>query len=151
MSITPANLATTATVNPTRTLPAPMSAESSPASNSTDLARLRELLHNTVAGSVNVGAPASAELGPVVADGAARSLGDSILEGILSFRGNYQNSVDTINTRVLKLAGNETAGLNSFSEIMSLQLDVSKWSMSVMGVDNASKSGTNTIKELSRG
>jgi hypothetical protein len=35
--------------------------------------------------------------------------------------------------------------------MMSLQIDVSKWTMSVMGVDNASKSATNTIKELSRG
>ena len=45
----------------------------------------------------------------------------------------------------------ESAGLTNFSEILALQIDVSKWSMSVMGVDNASKAGSNTIKELSHG
>jgi hypothetical protein len=70
---------------------------------------------------------------------------------MMSFRSEYQESVKSINHRLEGVSRNEMAGLNNFSEILSLQVDIGKWSMSVMGVDNATKAGTNTIKELSRG
>ena len=40
---------------------------------------------------------------------------------------------------------------NDFADTVALQLEVARWSMSVMGIDNSSKAGTNTIKELSKG
>jgi hypothetical protein len=130
---------------------APAAAEASTAFNHTDLDRLRSLLQQTASQTANPGQ--TLPTSEVIAEAATapRSFGDSILDGIMRFRGEYQKSVESINTRVSQLSENETAGLNNFSEILSLQVDVSKWSMSVMGVDNASKAGTNTIKELSRG
>lgn len=119
-----------------------------PALEATDLERLRSLLQQTASQTVN---PTATPPAPEVAGERTRSLGDSILEGMMRFREGYHDQVRSINQRIEGVAQNEMAGLNDFSQIMSLQIDVSKWSMAVMGVDNASKAGTNTIKELSRG
>jgi hypothetical protein len=116
--------------------------------NDSDLARLRELIQSTASQTANPGgAPPVAD----AAEGVAPSFGDSILAGMMRFGNNYQSSMRAIETRLQEVVANESAGLSSFSEILALQVDVSKWSMSVMGVDNASKAGANTIKELSRG
>ncbi len=141
-------------------LPLPISAAVTPAAAveaipslpSTDLDRLRSLLQQTASQTAKPGAslpPPEAITG--VATEGTRSFGDSILEGVMRFRTSYQDSVQSINHRLEAVSQNEMSGLNNFSEILSLQVDVSKWSMSVMGVDNASKAGTNTVKELSRG
>lgn len=141
-------------------LPLPISAtvapaaavEALPALSSTDLDRLRLLLQHTASQTANPGANLPIpEAVARVAPEATRSFGDSILEGVMRFRTGYQDSVSSINQRLEAVSQNERAGLNNFAEILSLQVDVSKWSMSVMGVDNASKAGTNTVKELSRG
>jgi len=123
-----------------------------PALEATDLERLRSLLQHTAAQTANPnpGLPATGAV-PEVTVGGTRSFGDSILQGMMSFRSEYQESVKSINHRLEGVSRNEMAGLNNFSEILSLQVDIGKWSMSVMGVDNATKAGTNTIKELSRG
>jgi hypothetical protein len=116
--------------------------------NESDLARLRELIQATAAQTANpAGVPAPA--GAV--DGVVPSLGESILSGMMRFGSSYQDSMRAIETRLEGVVAKESSGLSNFSEILSLQVDVSKWSMSVMGVDNASKAGANTIKELSRG
>jgi len=120
----------------------------------TDLDRLRTLIQSTASQTANpLGVPplvdASLASGPTPATG--RSLGDSILESVFRFGNNYQNSMHSIETRLQDVVRTEGSGLTNFSEILALQVDVSKWSMSVMGVDNASKAGSNTIKELSRG
>jgi hypothetical protein len=116
--------------------------------NDSDLARLRELIQSTAAQTANPGGvPAT---GGAV-EGTAASLGDSILAGMMRFGSNYQQSMRAIETRLEGVVAKESSGLSNFSEILALQVDVSKWSMSVMGVDNASKAGANTIKELSRG
>ncbi len=119
--------------------------------NPGDLDRLRELIQSTASQTVNPNSilPPSAtnEAGSVQ----GRSLGDSILEGVLRFGNNYENSMHSIESRLQDVVKTEGTGLTNFSEILALQIDVSKWSMSVMGVDNASKAGSNTIKELSRG
>jgi hypothetical protein len=131
--------------------PAPLEALAT--SSATDLDRLRSLIQSAASQTANpigTAAPLEAATGTVPA-AATRSFGDSILDGMLKFRSNYQNSIDSINTQVNTLATNEAAGLNDFAEIMALQINVSKWSMSVQGVDNASKAGANTVKELSRG
>lgn len=123
-----------------------------PALEATDLDRLRSLLQQTAAQTANPnpGVPAPEAVTEVAGEG-TRTFGDSILQGMMSFRSGYQESVQSINHRLKGISGNEMAGLNNFSEILSLQMDIGKWSMSVMGVDNATKAGTNTIKELSRG
>ena len=140
--------------------PLPISATVTPAAAveaisslpSTDLDRLRSLLQQTASQTANPRAnlPVPEAVAGVATEG-TRSFGDSILEGVMRFRTGYQNSVNSINHRLEAVSQNEMSGLNNFSEILSLQVDVSKWSMSVMGVDNASKAGTNTVKELSRG
>lgn len=121
--------------------------------NPSDLDRLRELLQSTASQTVNsggIGAVATPDSVTGV-NGATRSFGDSILESVMRFGSNYQNSMKTIETRLQDVVRNDSNGLTNFSDLIALQIDVSKWSMSVMGVDNAAKAGSNTIKELSRG
>jgi hypothetical protein len=148
MSAVPVSLA----VPVPTTAVAPVAPAAIPALEATDLERLRSLLQQTAAQTANPnsGLPAPGAVTEVAAEG-ARSFGDSILQGMMSFRSEYQDSVKSINQRLVGVSQNEMAGLNNFSEILSLQVDIGKWSMSVMGVDNATKAGTNTIKELSRG
>ena len=130
----------------------PVTPAAIPALEATDLDRLRSLLQQTAAQTANPnpGVPAPEAVTEVAGEGTG-TFGDSILQGLMSFRSGYQESVQSINHRLKGISGNEMAGLNNFSEILSLQMDIGKWSMSVMGVDNATKAGTNTIKELSRG
>lgn len=133
-------------------LPAPAAIDraAAPAFNPSDLDRLRELIQATASQTANPAGPAPLAAGatPPVA---SRSLGDSILDGVLSFSRNYQHSMQAIETRLQEVVNTDASGLTNLSDIVALQIDVSKWSMSVMGVDNASKAGSNTIKELSRG
>lgn len=121
--------------------------------NPSDLERLRELLQATASQTANPQGvfPPTALDGTAAVSATTRSFGDSILEGVMRFGSNYQNSVKSIEGRLQEVVRNDSAGLTNFSELLALQVDVSKWSMSVMGVDNASKAGANTIKELSRG
>ena len=119
--------------------------------SSQDLERLRGLVSEVssqmqtepLSGGGNVGE---------VTDSAFRSPGDAILDGIFQLKQGYNQSLESIETRLGHLAeGNPMAIGNDFSDTIALQLDVARWSMSVMGVDNSSKAGTNTIKELSKG
>lgn len=81
-----------------------------------------------------------------------RTLGDSILEGVSKFNSGYNDSLNGITAKIDEISRADPLQLgNNFGEIMSLQIEVARWTMSVMGVDNASKAGTNTIKELSKG
>lgn len=133
---------------------APAAVETAASFNPTDLDRLRELIQSTAAQTANPTGTATAidgALGETAVQGASRSFGDSILEGVMRFGSNYQNSMRSIETRLQDVVRSDSTGLTNFSEILALQVDVSKWSMSVMGVDNAAKAGSNTIKELSRG
>jgi hypothetical protein len=121
--------------------------------NPSDLERLRNLIQATAAQTANpqglsvTAANAAGGVTPV--QGA--SFGDSILQGLLRFGEGYQSSMKSIEGRLQEVARADPTSLANFADIMALQIDVSKWSMSVMGVDNASKAGSNTIKELSRG
>jgi hypothetical protein len=117
--------------------------------DSGDLDRLRSLLQSAASQTANPQGvtPTSVPSG-VEPTG---SLGDSILSGVLRFGSNYQSSIQSIETRLQDIVKQDSTGLTNFSDILALQVDVAKWSMSVMGVDNASKAGSNTIKELSRG
>jgi hypothetical protein len=127
----------------------PRAAELPSSFNPTDLDRLRALIQSTAAQTANpLGATGTAD---AVATIEGRSFGDSILTGMLRFSEGYQSSMRSIETRLEDIVRTDSAGLTNFPEILALQIDVSKWSMSVMGVDNASKAGSNTIKELSRG
>lgn len=116
-----------------------------------------EYLKQLVASTAPIApAPAQAPEAPgavgAVQDTNFTTLGDSILEGISSFNTSYHDGLTSINARLENIA--ETGPLKlgtDFGEILALQVEVARWSMSVMGVDNASKAGTNTIKELSRG
>lgn len=141
-------------VAPTIPLPAAVTSPVEAAAfNPSDLDRLRELLQSTASQTVNpggIGGVATPESVTGV-NGANRSFGDSILESVMRFGSNYQNSMKTIETRLQDVVRNDSNGLTNFSDLIALQIDVSKWSMSVMGVDNAAKAGSNTIKELSRG
>jgi hypothetical protein len=121
--------------------------------NPTDLEKLRALIQSAAAQTANpVGVtPIEGALLDGATNVTTRSLGDSILESVLRFGNNYQSSMASIETRLQEVVRTESAGLSNFSDILALQIDVAKWSMSVMGVDNASKAGSNTIKELSRG
>jgi hypothetical protein len=121
------------------------------ASPAGDLERLRALVANTAptVGYVEAAPPPPPE---TVEKSAFRSLGDSILESISSFNSGYNQSMNTINSKLESISGGSTLELGSnFDEVMGLQVEIARWSMSVMGVDNASKAGTNTVKELSKG
>lgn len=123
-----------------------------PASSMADVDRLRAL----VAGVQPVGGD-GAGVPPVnqnsqVEQGGFRTLGDSILEGVSKFNLGYNDSLNGITTKIEEISRADPLQLgNNFGEIMSLQIEIARWTMSVMGVDNASKAGTNTIKELSKG
>lgn len=119
-------------------------------SSASDLDRLRSLIQSTASQIANPAGNVAA-LDLVASVVPSRSLGDSILQGMMSFGDKYQNSMEEISARVKDVAGPKAEGLSNFSDILALQIDVSKWSMSVTGVDNAAKAGTNTIKELSKG
>jgi hypothetical protein len=122
--------------------------------NPTDLDRLRELIQSAASQTANPlgSTPALAvSAADAVGKPTGRSFGDTILEGVLRFGNNYESSMHSIETRLQEVVRTESSGLTNFSDILALQIDVSKWSMSVMGVDNASKAGSNTIKELSHG
>ena len=75
--------------------PAPI--ETLAASSPTDLDRLRSLMQSAASQTANpIGTAAQLETAPVAA---TRSFGDSILDGMLKFRSNYQSSIDSINLR----------------------------------------------------
>lgn len=133
-------------------LPAPSALQgpAAPSFSPSDLDRLRELIQATASQTANPAGPAPFASGATPPVG-GRSLGDSILDGVLNFSRNYQSSMHAIESRLQEVVKTDSAGLTNLSDIVALQIDVSKWSMSVMGVDNASKAGSNTIKELSRG
>jgi hypothetical protein len=130
---------------------APAAIEPAPSFNESDLARLRELIQSAASQTANPQGltPATDPTGAV--EGVRRTFGDTILEGMMRFGNNYQSSLSAIEGRLQDVVKSEGSGLTNFSEILALQIDVSKWSMSVMGVDNAAKAGANTVKELSRG
>lgn len=130
--------------------PAAIDRAAAPAFNPSDLDRLRELIQATASQTANPAGVTQQVPGAAPVAG-SRSLGDSILDGVFSFSRNYQHSMHAIESRLQDVVNTESAGLSNLSDIVALQIDVSKWSMSVMGVDNASKAGSNTIKELSRG
>ncbi|MBB5037725.1 hypothetical protein [Prosthecobacter dejongeii] len=119
------------------------------ASSAADLDRLRSL----VAGVLPAGANTTAQppVGQVETTG-FRTLGDSILEGVAKFNSGYNDSLGNITTKLEQISASNPLNLGTdFGEIMALQVEVARWTMSVMGVDNASKAGTNTVKELSKG
>ncbi len=121
------------------------------ASSAQDLDRLRSLVSGVTAPGANAQAPAT---GPVTETESSgfRSLGDSILEGVAKFNKGYNESLSGINAKVQEIASGDAVDFgNNFGEVMALQVEIAQWTMSVMGVDNASKAGTNTIKELSKG
>lgn len=118
------------------------------ASSPHDLERLRSL----VAGAQPAGE--SIEVAPAAKteNGGMRTFGDSILDGVAKFNTGYNDSLSSITHRLENIASTDPLKIgNDFGEIMALQVEVARWTMSVMGVDNASKAGTNTIKELSKG
>lgn len=121
------------------------------ASSSADLDRLRTL----VAGVQPMGENLQTGLTPPpgkIEESGFRTLGDSILEGVAKFNSGYNDSLSNITAKLEHISANDPLQLgNNFGELMSLQVEVARWTMSVMGVDNASKAGTNTIKELSKG
>jgi hypothetical protein len=87
-----------------------------------------------------------------VEQGGFRTMGDSILDGVAKFNTGYNDSLDNITNKLEHIANTDPLELGSnFGELMALQVEIARWTMSVMGVDNASKAGTNTIKELSKG
>ena len=121
--------------------------------NPSDLERLRALIQATASQTANPNGLSVPDVGManMVNKIQPGTFGDSILQGILKFGDSYQNSMKSIESRLHEVANADPKSLANFSDILALQIDVSKWSMSVMGVDNASKAGSNTIKELSRG
>lgn len=132
----------------TAAVPAPLGV-----SSPQDLEQLRAMIASTAAPVV---APAQAPAAPTAAGAVEptkfNTLGDSILDGISHFNSGYHDSLSAINSRLEHISSTGPLKLGTdFGEIMALQVEVARWSMSVMGVDNASKAGTNTIKELSRG
>ena len=114
-----------------------------------DVARLQALIAN-VQPTGEVMSPTVTPPTEAIEAGGFVNLGDSILQGVAKFNAGYNEGLDTINTKLQAVSDPTQLG-NNFGEIMALQVEVARWSMSVMGVDNASKAGTNTIKELSKG
>jgi hypothetical protein len=113
-----------------------------------DLNRLRSMMadmssKNEVAASQAVNAADNV---------AVRSPGDAVLEGVAKIKNGYEDHLGSIETRLERISSGNALDLgNSFSETVGLQLEVAQWSMSVMGIDNSAKAGTNTVKELSKG
>lgn len=118
-------------------------------SSATDLERLRSLVANVQpSGQTVQAAPAPAK----IEESGFRTLGDSILSGVAKFNSGYNDSLSNITAKLEHIAATNPLDIgNNFGEVMALQVEVARWTMSVMGVDNASKAGTNTIKELSKG
>jgi hypothetical protein len=119
------------------------------ASSAQDVDRLRALISGVQPMGENVTVTANA---PVTAteESGFNTLGDSILQGVAKFNTGYNDSLEGINAKLQDISNPLSLG-DDFGKIMELQVEVARWSMSVMGVDNASKAGTNTIKELSKG
>ncbi len=144
--MTPAILAAAAPAPTVLTQTLPMTAQ---VSSAYDVDRLRALVANVQPTGENVG------INPPVNNleqGGFRTMGDSILDGVAKFNSGYNDSLSSITHKLDHIASTDPLQLGSnFGELMALQVEVARWSMSVMGVDNASKAGTNTIKELSKG
>ncbi len=119
------------------------------ASSAADVDRLRALVAGIQPAGENVDVmppPTSIE------NSGFRTMGDSILDGVAKFNTGYNDSLSNITNKLEHIANTDPLELGSnFGELMALQVEIARWTMSVMGVDNASKAGTNTIKELSKG
>ena len=106
---------------------------------------------NTTATQVNADTTVNTEMQVGGTSEAPQTLGDSVLESFASLKGGYDESLGVIESRLERLASGDPMRIgNHFAETVSLQLDVARWSMSVMGVDNSAKAGTNTVKELTK-
>jgi hypothetical protein len=119
------------------------------ASSMADLDRLRAIVAGIqpTGENINLTPPTTK-----VEQGGFRTMGDSILDGVAKFNTGYNDSLDNITNKLEHIANTDPLELGSnFGELMALQVEIARWTMSVMGVDNASKAGTNTIKELSKG
>lgn len=119
-----------------------------------DLERLRELVSGVSSRMEAVPSPGVGDIGDIggVSESVLRSPGDAILDGISRMKQGYEQSLESIENRLGALADGDPMAIgNDFADTVALQLDVARWSMSVMGIDNSSKAGTNTIKELSKG
>jgi len=137
------------------TTSAPAGSTAGPASSPQDLERLRQLVDQHSGGASSVDNTTTTQAVGTVDETRATSattIGDSILDSMVTFRNEYDQSIQNIENRIERIA--DTKGLDfgtQMGELIELQLDVGRWSMSVTGVDNATKAGTNTLKELSRG
>ncbi len=119
------------------------------ASSAHDLDRLRSLVAGDQPGGETI-SPATATA--QVESAGMKTFGDSILEVVAKFNSGYNDSLSSITSKLEHISNTDATSLgNNFGQIMELQVEVARWSMSVMGVDNASKAGTNTVKELSKG
>lgn len=117
------------------------------ASSAYDVERLRNLIAGVQPAGEQVNlTPPVAQTEP----GGFVTLGDSILQGVAKFNSGYNDSLEGINSKLKDISNPLSLG-DDFGKLMELQVEVARWTMSVMGVDNASKAGTNTIKELSKG
>lgn len=144
--MTPAILAAAAPAPTVMTQTLPMTAQ---VSSAYDVDRLRALVAGTqpTGETININPPANH-----IEQGGFRTMGDSILDGVAKFNSGYNDSLSSITNKLEHIASTDPLELGSnFGELMALQVEVARWTMSVMGVDNASKAGTNTIKELSKG
>jgi hypothetical protein len=120
--------------------------------NPADVDRLRSLIAGGTQQNVVNQVPATHQVQSINTDSGATRLGDSILHGIVNFNSGYHGQMSEIGDRLTKISNTDPAHFGSnFGDIMSLQMEIAQWSMSVMGVDNASKAGTNTVNQLSRG
>lgn len=147
--MTPSIVAAAAPAPSVLTQSLPMTAQ---ASSAYDLERLRSLVAGVqpTGENVNAGLPPAA-IAQTEQSG-FRTMGDSILAGVAKFNSGYNDSLQSITNKLEHVASKDPLELGSnFGELMALQVEVARWTMSVMGVDNASKAGTNTIKELSKG
>jgi hypothetical protein len=120
--------------------------------NPTDVERLRSLIASGAQQNTAQQVPATHSVQPTNTDSGATRLGDSILHGIVNFNSGYHDQMSEIGDRLTKVSQTDPAHFGSnFGDVMALQMEIAQWSMSVMGVDNASKAGTNTVNQLSRG
>ncbi len=145
--MTPCILAAAAPAPTVLTQMMPMTAQ---ASSAYDVDRLRALVASVQPqGEMTVGI--NPPVGQTEQSG-FRTMGDSILDGVAKFNTGYNDSLSSITNKLEHISSTNPLELGSnFGELMALQVEVARWTMSVMGVDNASKAGTNTVKELSKG